>query len=122
MVDTITYASFLALLPPEQWLKGWRLEGEDTRPFQGYERSVKHSSLGIRLFIRAGMVVKVEVDLRKLLHRHNGRLIKTQAELDHAFVRLKQVLQTVCYPTGLRIGFHQGDGAGDTRTVAKGVS
>ena len=119
MIDTVVYTCFLLLLPPEQWLKGWRgwrSEGDNARPFQGYERSIKHSLLGIRLFVRAGMVVKVEVDLPKLLYGHNGRLIKTQAGLDCAFARLKRVLQTVCVQAAPNHGYHPGDMEGDSQT------
>ena len=124
MIDTVVYTCFLLLLPPEQWLKGWRgwrPEGDDTRPFQGYERIIRHSLLGIRLFIRAGSVVKVETDLPKLLYGHNGRLIKTQAELDCASARLRQALQTVCHAAGPTVGFYPGEVAGDLQTHYKRI-
>ncbi len=121
MIDTVTYTCFLALLPPEQWLKGWwgwRPEGNNGQPFAGFEHKIQHSLLGIRLFVRAGtgMVVKVEVDLPKLLYGHNGRLIKTQMDLIRAFARLKQALQTVCQLANPCRGYHPGDVPGDLQT------
>lgn len=121
MIDTITFTSFLALLPSSQWIKGWRSwrpEGDSGQPFTGYERIVKHDLLGIRLFVQAGsgIVVRVEADLPKLLFGHNGRLITTQAQLDCAFARLRQALQTVCQLASPHRGYHPGDLAGDTAT------
>ena len=119
MIDTIVYTCFLALLSEDRWLKGWQgwwPKGRDGQPFQRYENYLKHSPLGIRLSIRAGTVVKVEVDLPKLLYGHNGRLLKTQAELDRAFVRLKLALQTICVEAAPGHGYHPGDIEGDLQT------
>jgi hypothetical protein len=72
--------------------------------------------LGIRVLIHGGVITKVEADLPKLLYGHNGRLLKSQQDLNTALARLKGVLATISQGLSDRNGFFPGDVAGDLWT------
>jgi hypothetical protein len=69
-----------------------------------------------RFLVHAGVIKKVEADLPKLLHGHNGRLLKSQQEIDAALARLKAVLETISQGLGTKNGFFPGDVPGDVWT------
>ena len=118
MIDTVIYKCFLALLYPGSWPRGWRgwkpIVGGDTVPDEDY--AMQNDLLGLRVFVHAGVIIKVEADLPKLLYGHNGRLLKCQDDIDAALERLKLALETVSRPHGMRSGYYPGDRADDFST------
>lgn len=118
MIDTIIYKCFLTLLHSGSWPKGWRgwksINGGDTAPNEDY--AMQNDLLGLRVFVDADVIIKVEADLPKLLYGHNGRLLKCQEDIDAALERLKLALQTISRPHGVRSGFYPGEQAGDFST------
>jgi hypothetical protein len=66
-----------------------------------------HGPTGLRVAFQGHEALWAEVELSRLLHEHNGILLKTQRELDQAVRRLRALLAEVCdlrpeQPWGLR--------------------
>ena len=118
MIDTIIYKCFLALLYPGSWPRGWRgwksIKGGDELADE--DHAMQNDLLGLRVFVHADVIIKVEADLPKLLYGHNGRLLKGQDDIDAALERLKLALKTVSRPHGVRSGYYPGDRKGDFST------
>jgi len=130
MFDTLSYACFLTLLAsygstglcPRGWKCSVFTHAADGPPSGGFDMKLEHPLLGIRIFAREGIIVKVEAELPKLLYGHNGRLLATQAEVDAALQRLKAILQTFSEPLGPKLGFFPRDNPCDTQTHYTGCS
>ena len=55
--------------------------------------------IGLRLFSKyPNTITKIECELPKLLYGHNGRLIRSQSDLDRALMRLDRVLYFLSHP------------------------
>jgi hypothetical protein len=115
VIDTIVYPCFLKLSAPAQWPKGWRgfrpitVEGNESQDY-----AMTNELPGVRVFIHEGVITKVEADLPKLLYGHNARLLKSQEDIDLAFFRLRQVLQSIAKPMGAWNGYFPGDNPAET--------
>ncbi len=118
MIDTVVYKCFLSLKYPGSWPRGWKgwqpIKGGDTVPNEDY--AMQNDLLGVRIFIHADLIIKVEADLPKLLYGHNGRLIKIQDHIDTALYRLAVALEQISRPHGVLSGYYPGDQDGDFST------
>lgn len=118
MIDTVTYKCFLALVYPGSWPRGWKgwkpVNTEDSLKDQDY--AMQNDLPGIRVFIHADVIIKVEADLPKLLYGHNGRLLKSQEDIDAALYRLRLALETISRPLGILGGYYPGDRLEDFST------
>ena len=118
MIDTVIYKCFLALKCPRHWPRGWRgwkpVQGGETVKDQDY--AMQNDLLGLRVYVHADLIIKVEVDLPKLLFGHNGRLLKTQEDIDTALNRLHVALENISRPHGAFSGFYPGEQPDDFST------
>jgi hypothetical protein len=117
--DTVAFTCWLALLSvyrlqiPLGWGSTAFTTPGEVKPF---DIILTHNVLDVRLFLKDGVVRKVEAELATVLFGHSARLIQNEPQLVAALVALKTLLQSVCEPYGWKNGYFPGDAPNDTGT------
>jgi len=64
-----------------------------------HEALLELPQLGFRAFVKNRAIVRVQCDLPKLIFGHNGRLIRSQDQVELALDRIESLLKLVATPT-----------------------
>ncbi len=101
MIDTVRFTISAALRPGLNILSNlpapWKAKacGDYTDDLLTQEIVLICEPIGLRVYGNASRLNAVEVSLPKILHGHNGRLIKNAEELETAFAYLEYILASL---------------------------